>query len=179
MKEHEMVRRFMIFAVCAMALSLAPASAHECVDVTTRNSAALAFADVTITMHENQPNHVCDEGVSQGAFDRRLTITVAGVVVCDRTTDIDPSFDPFFLGAGLHPDPSIDCGAKFSLIGLTSVATPDPSTIAVDPAGPSARAGLTKRGITETPGSLWYGSTTREIPQDSEGTITRGAGVSR
>lgn len=173
-----MVRRLALLALCTMALGFLPAAAHECGAVSTRNSATLTFADVAISMHENQPTEVCNDGdVAQGDVDRRLTITVAGVVVCDRTTDIDPSFDPFFLGAGLHPAPSIDCGADFTLIGLTSVATPDPSTVVVDLGGPTVQGGLTKSGITETPGSLWYAGTTREIPQDSPGTITRGAGV--
>lgn len=175
-----MARRLAFFALGAMAFAVVPlVSQATCATVSTRNSATLAYADVTIAMHENQPNAACDDAsVTQGAFDRRLTITVAGVVVCDRTTDIDPSFDPFFLGAGLHPDPAISCGADFTLIGLTSVATPDPSTIAVDPAGPSAQGGVTKNGITETPGRLWYGGSSFEIPQDSAGTITRGAGIS-
>lgn len=174
-----MVRRLVLLATCAMTLALVPAvSQATCGYASTRNSATLTFDNVAISMHENQPNAVCDDAsVTPGDFDRLLTITVDGVVVCSRT-DVDPSFDPFFLGAGLHPDPSISCGADFSVIGLTNVATPDPSTVAVDPGAPSAQGGLTKQGITETLGSLWYGGQTYVIPQDSPGTITRGAGIS-
>lgn len=175
-----MARRLALFALCAMTLALVPATSQAaCGYASTLNSATLAFGNVSIAMHENQPNAVCDDAtVTPGDFDRRLTITIDGVVVCDVTEGVDPSFDPFFLGAGLHPDPGIPCGADFSVIGLANVATPDPSTVAVDPGAPSAQGGLTKQGITETPGRLWYGTTSIEIPQDTGGTITRGAGVS-
>lgn len=174
-----MARRFALMALIGTLVAMAPLASHAaCGTVTTRNSAKLAFGDVAISMYENQPNDICGDGtVTQGAFDRRLTITVGGVAVCDRTDNVDPSFDPFFLGAGLHPDPAISCGADFSVIGLTEAAKPDPSTVVVDPAGPYAQAGLTKKGITETPGRYWYGGSVFELPQDTSGTITRGAGV--
>lgn len=174
-----MTRRFALMVVTCTTLAFAPLASHAaCGTVTTRNSATLSYGDVAISMYENQPNDVCDDGTAtQGTFDRRLTVVVGGVTVCDRSDNVDPSFDPFFLGAGIHPDRAISCGADFTLIGLTSVATPDPSTVAVDPAGPYAQGGLTKTGITETPGSIWYGGNTYEIPQDAPGTVTRGAGV--
>lgn len=61
---------------------------------------------IAFAMSEVQTFTRCADGTQAiNAVSARFTVSVGGEIVCTRT-DVDPSFDPFGFGAGLHLSPA-------------------------------------------------------------------------
>lgn len=112
------MKRFLLCALVASGFAtIAPAhAACGTLELRSEARAATTTPGVTFAMAEIQRFRQCDDGsqvvnATSGIF----TVSVDGEIVCTRT-DVDPSFDPFGFGAGLHMPPD-DEGA--CAIGVT------------------------------------------------------------
>lgn len=128
------MERFLICAVVAAGFAtIAPAQAAcGVVEVRSEARGAAMTEGVTFAMAEIQTFSQCDGGTQTvNATSGRFTVSVDGEVVCTRT-DVDPSFDPFGFGAGLHmsPEDSGECA-----IGVTWSSF-DPNLPVVEETGP-------------------------------------------
>jgi len=174
-----MTRKLALLLTIGAALAgSAPAQAH-CLTVTGFYSLDLNLANgVTITIAEETPVSavffpipagVCDDGLAETTPDGYLEITQGGEVLC-RNDALDPSFDPFAFGAGLH-DMSGDCGGDYSAASITNPILPDSGATTANP--PSATVATTRDVITEIPGSYKVNGETFELPQDTPGVSRR------
>jgi len=112
------MKRFLVCAIVAGGFaSVVPAhAACGTIQVRSEARASTTTEGVTFAMAEIQTFTQCDDGSQVvNATTGRFTVSVDGEVVCTRT-DVDPSFDPFGFGAGLHMTPE-DEGA--CAIGVT------------------------------------------------------------
>lgn len=175
-----MARRLMLAMVmCALLAGGFAARASGCGGnggtATTNYAGSMTFGTITISFSELQDTDVCPGSApAQGAARGRLAIKDGDVILCE-TTDVDPSFDPFLFGAGVHSKPEAACGADFTTLSITNPTTPDPAGTGVDAEGEAINAGTTKSTTMETPGSYWWPDGRGVIPQDTPGTVTRGA----
>lgn len=177
-----MITRLALLLALAATMAAVPAQAH-CSTVAAHNVLTLeVIGGVTITIAEQGPpsavffplpyDGLCDTEPSVGAPDGYLEIRQGTMLLC-RNDDVDPSFDPFAFGAGLH-DMAGDCGADFSAAGLTTLMLLDHAQASTDPAEPTLAVGTRREVATDVPGSYRWAGTTYPVPQDTPGISIRG-----
>lgn len=175
-----MVKCLLVTALVAIGMTVGTGAAQACgagVQAGTANEAHATFANISISMWEDTPAQVCGDGVTQPAPYRRLLIKVDGVIVCDRS-DVDPSFDPFFFGAGLSSVNPVDsCGTKITMSAIDRPLVPTVPTVS----GTRAKAQMQRS--TPAEGGVWYtdggGNRVKLIEQvDANAYTLRGAFIS-
>jgi hypothetical protein len=128
------MKRFLICAIVATGFASIGTADAACGIVQVRSEARAVTLDpsVSFAMAEIQTFKQCDDGSQVvNAISARLTVSVDGDAVCTRT-DVDPSFDPFGFGAGIHMpvDGEGECAA-----GVTWSSF-DPNLPVVEESGP-------------------------------------------
>jgi hypothetical protein len=113
--------------------AVAPAQAAcGTLELRSEARASTTTPGVTFAMAEIQRFSQCDDGSQVlNETSGKFTVSVDGDIVCTRT-DVDPSFDPFGFGAGLHMSPD-DEGA--CAIGVTWSSF-DPNLPVAEESGP-------------------------------------------
>lgn len=148
--------------IVAIALWAGGRASADCATVATHDEAQVRVGTTTLTFFEES---VCAGGETAA----RLLITDGDVVLCDRT-DVDPGFDPFLFGAGIHNAPDDTCGADVSMV---STNVPKPA-VDVD----RAMVLLVKDDAeTEPFGRLWAPGFSVQIPTHTAAVVGRGVRV--
>lgn len=118
------MKRLLVIALISGGFAaVSPAGAHECgtVEVRYEAKAVTTTPGISVEMAEIQPMTFCaDEGAPVlGELRGTMTVIKDGQLVCHRT-DVDPSFDPFGFGAGIHhqADDVGDCALGATWVSL-------------------------------------------------------------
>ena len=120
-----MIKRILVASVALAAIGIAaPSSAHCDIEGGTFNEASATFGDITVYTSEVTGRGVCD-GAVEDTTGGTLRISDANGVLCERD-DFDPSFDPFFFGAGISHAGTSECQADVQwIVTLGGGTTPE------------------------------------------------------
>lgn len=167
-------RLFLCVAILGlMAVGAPVASACDAGAILSAESYATVYiGTVQVTVAEFMPYEVCASGIGPAAPSARLRITDGNTVLCNRT-DVDPGFDPFFFGAGIHNAPEDPCGADITWASITN--PPLPSEVSADPEERSAFVGVLKSAPADGP--YWSPGGSGVVPEGTEGFVIRGVRV--
>lgn len=117
------MKRVLMLSMIAASLGVSgQANAHQCLRIEVRS---VARADTTteglsVAMLETQLTEMCGgEEATVNETSGSFTVLRDGEAICHRS-DVDPSFDPFGFGAGLHmeADDEGDCAIGITWVSL-------------------------------------------------------------
>jgi hypothetical protein len=176
-----MMRRLLIGAllVSGLGAGIGP-SAAACEALASTGTANAGYAtypsvagEVQVSIWEDTLTVACADGSTSDTVAARLLIQLDGVARCDRT-DVDPSYDPFLFGSGIHNDLSDACGADVTMASITDPLVPSVENVSED----SVTIGLERQNFSDA-ASVWFDGQTLSGLQSSSARTFRGITLSR